>query len=386
MGINIDLKPLTEETIKQMGYSSHDLWLVKIDSIVFGPFETESLKHYVSDNEALFERAEACLSDETEWKPFWEHTKFQSKKMQVVSEDYEGPFWIMDFGLKLGPYTYREIDKKIEMGLLLMTDYISIDNGENWIKIYQIGGLDRRIFSPEVLPEAPYESKMQNPTFPDNRHEKTAIEELANLAFIGHQQEIESQLKMDELTLKREIHSHRQSAVRWFIPLTAALAMALVSGIYSMISSVKIPELSAERKEEKEEKVKRERPRVPASTIPTPEIQPEKKYRASMPNPDFRPERAPYEEAPQENEPESRYQTRIETHEDVAKDFGNEYIEEPYEQEKIRPEENSLVDNNEIREDMPLDSAMDSAPVPATRRKGRIPAEEMPMVEEASDF
>lgn len=381
MGINIDLKPLTEETIKQMGYSSHDLWLVKIDSIVFGPFETESLKHYVSDNEDLFERAEACLTDETEWKPFWEHTKFQSKKMHIVAENYDGPFWIMDFGLKLGPYTYREIDKKIEMGLLVMTDYISVDNGENWVKIYQVGGLDRRIFSPEVLPDAPYESKMQNPTFPDNRHEKTAIEELANLAFLGHQQQIESQLKMDELTLKREIHSHRQSAVRWFIPITAAITMALISGIYSMISSVKLPELSAEKKEE----TKIEESRVPASITPTSEMRSEKNYTGSMPSPELPSEKSYYQEPPQERIPSPRYQTRIETHEDVAKDFGNEIIDEPLEQERMVPEENSLVDT-EIRDDMPLDSAMDTQPAPARRRKGRIPAEQEPLIEEASDF
>jgi hypothetical protein len=49
MSVNIDLKPLSEEIIKQMGYSESNLWLIKIGSVVFGPFETQTLKHYLKD-------------------------------------------------------------------------------------------------------------------------------------------------------------------------------------------------------------------------------------------------------------------------------------------------------------------------------------------------
>jgi hypothetical protein len=378
MGINIDLKPLSEETIKQMGYSFHDLWLVKIDSIIFGPFETESLKHYVHDNEVLFEQAEASLLDEKEWKPFWEHTKFQTKKMQLVSENFDGPFWIMDFGLKLGPFTYYEIDKKIEMGLLVMTDYISVDSGENWVKIYQVEGLDRRIFSPEVLPKAPYESNLKTPIMIENKQEKTAIEEFANLAFLGHQQEIESQLKMDEMTLKAEIHSHRQSAVRWLIPLGAAIAMSVITTLYSMFTAIKLPDLSTENKKEKSHEL----PRSLAS-----EPRPVLRNQGHMPSPDLRPVEESYYQnhsAPSEHATGSRYQTRVETHEDLTKDVDPYPVEESLtETELSGGQQSSLVDNS-YSDEQSLDSALNSQPSTG-KAKSRSPAEG-PAVEEASDF
>jgi hypothetical protein len=158
MAVSLDLKPLTNETIAQMGYSTHDLWLVKIDSTDFGPYETESLKHYVSDNEHLFETAEACRMDGVEFTPFWSHAIFQRRKIQPLSDKHEGPFWLLDDGLKTGPFSFHDIDKKIEMGLLVMTDHISTDEGFRWKKIFEIDGFDRRAYSADELPVAPSEA------------------------------------------------------------------------------------------------------------------------------------------------------------------------------------------------------------------------------------
>jgi hypothetical protein len=53
------------------------------------------------------------------------------------------------------------IDKKIEMGLLSMTDHLSLDEGETWIKIFEVEGLDRRSHTPDELPRLPKETSFQ---------------------------------------------------------------------------------------------------------------------------------------------------------------------------------------------------------------------------------
>jgi hypothetical protein len=225
MTTSIDLKPLSEEVIKEMGYDEGNLWLVKIGSVVYGPYETQTLKHYVKDNEHLFENAEASLANETQWKSFWGHTKFERRKnnttLKINSEEYDGPFWIIDHGLKTGPFTFIEIDKKIEMGLLGVTDRISIDHGSTWIKVYQISGFDRRARLPEELPAVPYESSFDEAEeILKNKQkspQKTTIAELADMTWQGIKEEKTSTYNLAEINWKNE-HSKFGSFMKWAVP------------------------------------------------------------------------------------------------------------------------------------------------------------------------
>jgi hypothetical protein len=238
MTVNIDLKPLSEELIKQMGYDESNLWLIKIGTVVFGPFETQTLKHYVKDNEHLFEKAEASLVNETIWKPFWSHTKFERRKLQVImkvnSDQYEGPFWIIDLGLKTGPFTHTEINKKIEMGLMSVTDHISIDNGNNWIKLYQIKGFDRRTRTPEELPMVPsgssFDLSEEELTNIRKSDHQTTITQLTDLTWQGIQEEKTSKFNLEEMNWKKE-HSRLNSFMKWAIPsvMLATLGFGMTS-------------------------------------------------------------------------------------------------------------------------------------------------------------
>lgn len=368
MAVSIDLKPLSDETIQQMGYSNHDLWLIKIDSIVFGPFETESLKHYVGDNEHLFEHAEASLADETIWKPFWECTGFQQKKLQHISnESYEGPFWIMDLGLKTGPFSYKEIDKKIEMGLLVMTDNISVDNGENWIKIYQVKGLDRRSFSPDELPISPYESSFQKAKVKIlsklEQSNKEALEGLATVAFEGLQKGKPNTLKIEEMTLKTDISPEISSSLNVIFPAIAISLIILASATYVMFSmgegDESLPDLNITQSSPK---------------IKLPQAQ---NYSGSMPSATTRaPASYEYNEPARPAFPnDNRYPTQVETHEDHQNDpeIDRGPAEAPAESEQ--PQEHSLVGNESG--DQSLDAAMNN---------GASGPVEQPIIEEATDF
>ena len=367
MAVSIDLKPLNEETIQQMGYSSHDLWLVKIDSIVFGPFETESLKHYVGDNEHLFEHAEASFADESNWKPFWESTGFQQKKLQAVSsENYEGPFWIMDMGLKTGPFSYREIDKKIEMGLLVMTDNLSVDNGENWIKIYQIKGLDRRSFSPDELPNSPYESSFQKAQLKIlsklEQSNREAIEGLASVAFEGLKKAKSNPLKIEEMTLKTDISPEISPSLNLIFPAIAISLILLASATYVMFSISEEDKSLADLSDtQTKTKIKKSYEVSPSGNIPTAGHRSPASFEYNEPRPSF----------PSDH----RYPTQVETHEDHQNDpeIDRGPAEAPAEPDQ--PQEHSLVGNDSG--DQSLDAAMNNG-VPA-------PVEQ-PIIEEASDF
>ncbi len=129
-----DLQPLTKEAIQQKGLDNHDLWMVKMADEILGPFELESLKQYAADHEPLFDKLFASRVENNDFQPFFSHAQFQRREPQVVAttqEIYKGPFWIMNQGLKSAPLSQQEINKRIEMGLLTMTDLISCDNGHD---------------------------------------------------------------------------------------------------------------------------------------------------------------------------------------------------------------------------------------------------------------
>jgi hypothetical protein len=363
----LDLKPLTDEAIKEMGIDPNELWLVKIDSVVYGPFETESLKHYVSDNEGLFETAEASRTIETEWKPFWAHTKFQRRKLQGVSQtSSEGPYWIMDQGRLKGPMSHMEIDKKIEMGLLSMTDHLSLDEGESWIKIFEIEGFDRRSHSPDQLPLPPDEKSFQRAQLEivqkyDHSHSEI-LDELTESVWEGQQIAKVIPFRAEDIQLSTASRIEVSSSLKWAVPTAAAFVVTLLTTGYFMFST---PSETADlgRWDESPLKIKKSRTvsRNSHGEMPRPGRRSLPSYRS--------PSSVGYAHS-HTNDSSPRYPTLIENHQD-------NYIEPPQDHsssEDNSGQEHSLVDQGQPPEDQSLDAAMNSAQQPEA------------VVEEATDF
>lgn len=393
----IDLKPLTEETITQMGYNNHDLWLVKLGSVVFGPYETESLKHYVLENEHLFEEAEASRTDETEWKPFWAHTKFQRRKPQAIAaENHQGPFWIMDFGLKSGPYSFREIDKKIEMGLLVMTDHLSVDEGYTWVKIYEIEGFDRRSHSPDDLPIAPYESSFQKAKLAlvekmEDPHLNT-INEVAELVWQGHQNAKVIPFKIEEMTLRSENEVEISVSLKWAIPTAAALLVTIVTSGYFVFSPETEEVVALEEPEEKQFYQKKVAAKPKPRQVPKAVIPSARPVIIETPI-ERMPASTGYSRPVVERYPDtgSRYPTHVETHQD---DYPNDQpyperdpLMDPMNGDPREPEIHSLVNEPQPAQDQSLDAAMNGVD-PRYEDPYAQPIDQMdrPVVDEASDF
>jgi hypothetical protein len=367
MALKIDLKPLSEETIQEMGYTNHDLWMVKIEAVIFGPYETESLKHYVHENEKLFETAFASKADEDDWKPFWELTRFQRRKPQITdSEFHEGPFWLLHAGLKVGPFSKQDIEKKIEMDLLLMTDHISIDNGASWPKIYQISGLDRRHLSPDELPLAPSEGSFQEARLAVleklNVPHLNNAEVAAELAFEGQEAGKILQFKVDEIPLKPQQASPEIStSMRWAFPAVAVILVSLTTGSYFLLGTQDETTLVMKDIKEKSPS-KNSRGHRSGGAIPSPSFRSPASVGYNRPAPSV-----------------SRYPTYTETHDQFpeAQDYHVDPIDQPVNDADQPTQEHSLVSQQQgTPEENSLDNAMNGSEQPQPQ----------PVVEEASDF
>jgi hypothetical protein len=377
----LDLRPLTDEAIEKMAIKADDLWIVKIHHEVFGPFETESLKHYAYENGAQFEFALVARTNEDEYLPFWTHPSFQRRRNQEVNgQEVEGPFWLMNMGLKVGPLYFQEVDKQLEMGLISLSDRISNDDGHTWHKIYEIKSFDRRSHTPEELPELPNETSFQNAKLVlveklERNHDHTS-DELATMAHLAQQNAKVIQFKTEDVPFTVEHQTQVSSATKWMVSATFALMFSFfVAGYFFLNPELEQPTVTdiSEIKLKKAAVQKVPQGQIPQVTHkPSPAPEPRRRPASvdySMPAP------TPAMEAVNQ---ESRYPTHVETH-------PNEYVEEPYFEKDPRDmsyqeidqrvEEHSLIGADPQMQDLSLDAAMNGQDRPAE-----------PVVEELSDF
>lgn len=240
MGRVIDLKPLSKDMSQILTEEGSELWLVKLDSVVYGPFETENLKHYINDNEYLFDVAEVSNFKEKNWAPFWKYHEFQRRSIRPLtnlpiekSTDDETPFWIIQQGIKEGPLSFIEIDKQLEMGLLSYTDYISVDNGQSWLKIYELSQFDRRAKTSEELPMIPMDqsdpSNLSNQSFSKEKENfnKSAIHEIADLTWQELRQNKVQKFSIEDISSSKK-HHRIAKIIKWGAPTLAMTFAALL--------------------------------------------------------------------------------------------------------------------------------------------------------------
>jgi hypothetical protein len=252
----LDLKPLSKETIQKMGFTNHDLWMVKIEEDVFGPFETESLKHYALENAALFEEAHASRLENHDWQPFYSFALFQRRTPQVLGQpEAKSAYWILHNGQKVGPLSPMDLDKKIELGILVLTDLVSGDDGHSWHKLFQEPFFDRRKRESQELPFSPIDSSFQKARLElvekqEAEHEITSSQEsMASLAYLGQTKEKTVILNLDEITVQVVHETEVSRSLKWAIPTAASFVIVLAIAGHYAFSSKTIVNLDEENKE-----------------------------------------------------------------------------------------------------------------------------------------
>ncbi|MBA2405335.1 MAG: hypothetical protein H0V66_11235, partial [Bdellovibrionales bacterium] len=229
----LDLKPLTNEIIHKMDYTPHDLWVVKLEDELFGPFEVESLKHYATENESQFTHALASRMDANDWQPFFTHAHFQpiAHQSQVEEEAIE-KFWLLHLGQKAGPLSRRDIDKKFELDILSMTDVVSIDDGHTWVKFFTLHTFNTEAGGVDSLPQAPLESSFIRARedlneIMENQERTGSHVGLAALTYLG-QHKGKLSLNLEEMDLKSLAETEVSRSLKWAIPSAVAGVGVLV--------------------------------------------------------------------------------------------------------------------------------------------------------------
>lgn len=378
----IDLKPVSQEIIQSMGYTSDVLWLVKVEDRVFGPFEVESLKHYAAENEHEFEHAQATLVNTDDWKPFFSLTHFQKilhAHQEEPEEAIEVFYWVLARGQKAGPFNKAAVDKKIEAGQFSMNDLASTDDGLSWKKFFHFEAFN---LGKGTLPMAPRDSsfaKANEETSERVEHEDrspTSQSNLAGLAFKGHKVE-RPEPKLEEMDLKSLDETELSRSMKWVIPSAVAGAVTLFAlGNYLLSPSTDLPPEVAQSEEKKSEVIL---PKA-AVSMPSPSMYPAARTPASYNMPSQR-SRPALEQAPTMNH-QAYPAEHIETHYNEPEP-SYDHVGHSDQGQTPEQQEHSLVSNQNLpvpQEGESLDQAMSGQADP------EMPAPELPVMQEAGDF
>ncbi len=231
MSLN-ELKPLTKEMIHEMGLHPHDLWLVKQGSEVMGPFEQETLCQFSESFQDTCEELLATRVENNDWQPFYEHAAFERKHPQKQKE-VPVHYWLLVDGQKKGPHSLMDIQKKLEMEIISLSDVVSKDDGETWYKLFHDEAFAEH--HPTELPMAPSEESFQRVKLDlverlhDQEEEEKSLEEnLAGMAYILKTQDKGPELKIDEITVKIVQTTEISRTLKWKVPAAAAAFMTLI--------------------------------------------------------------------------------------------------------------------------------------------------------------
>lgn len=143
---------LSQERVAQEAIAVKELLEVEFEGQVFGPIWRVHLKaHLDAFKQLTHEIRIRDIESHMEWVQVTNHPYFQKRTQTpapAIPEDQVGNlFYLIQGGQKVGPFTKEQILEKIHAYQLVMTDPISVDMGQNWIKVYQISEFDRRLKS-----------------------------------------------------------------------------------------------------------------------------------------------------------------------------------------------------------------------------------------------
>lgn len=141
---------LSPERIQAESIPAKELMEVEFEGGVFGPIWRVHLKAHIDAFKQLTQSLRVRdIDTQMEWVPLTLHPYFQKRTkepMPSVPDSQVGNlFYLIQGGQKVGPFTKEQILEKINAYQLVMTDPISLDMGQSWIKVYQITEFDRRL-------------------------------------------------------------------------------------------------------------------------------------------------------------------------------------------------------------------------------------------------
>lgn len=189
----IDLAPLNDDEISKKNISLSSLWMVKDEQDkVFGPYDTEGLKVYISRYQYLFEKTKAYNLKSEQWSDTFAVSHFQRRKKDKnkATQVYTNEFYIQLNKQKSGPYSKDEIQTFLNNGQLTPKSPISTDRGKSWIKVFEYHAFDRRsLKTNQELPFRPDKDILEKVALTKEEIIKAKEQDdaIVELAYLGHQ-------------------------------------------------------------------------------------------------------------------------------------------------------------------------------------------------------
>jgi hypothetical protein len=187
---------LSMEMIERERLVPENLFEIKIDGKILGPFALLFLKNYLEGKDLtniMIKNLESII-----WIPAQQHSLFFTGEVKKapVSEAERREFYLLVNGRKVGPYKTEDIEYKVKNGELLFTDLISEDDGNHWCKLYELSHVDFRKHQETELPETPTQV-VQIPTISSEVQEQIGI--VGDLVKVGIEGEKEKSKRFAEI-------------------------------------------------------------------------------------------------------------------------------------------------------------------------------------------
>ncbi len=315
----IDLQVMSEEEIAHQNIELSELWMVRINDEVFGPYHVEALKEYAGLKQESFADADVCNMADQNWIMFLQSPLRKAKPKaapQLVSASTlqtHNNYHIERHGHRQGPHTHEHIQALVKKGELLPTDLISDNDGFTWHKMYQMKAFEARPHQVELLPLAPSEDSFtrahEEAMLSLMTEENPVKEGLVSLAHYGHSKATTA-LNLEELTAhKASTPTITPSPRSWWASASAATAVLAVMIWWAQapapteLALVQTEEAVINEGESLLNNASPRRARQPASTRPTRIITPNARVNSRQALMDYRDTHDSEREIPEPAEP-----------------------------------------------------------------------------------
>lgn len=240
-----DFQKLHMSEIKDAGWVE-----VEFRGEIIGACKTEELKDLNLNNHMNTDFVRLRPYGEEEFKNIFEYPLFSRRKPQLVSVETLNTdldsVYLLKNGQKSGPYAIHDLQMMMRTREILPTDLVSLDNGQHYIKLFQVEGFDRRALKtnhelPVALDEDYLQrSKEEMQLATDN----TDTDAIASLAYLG-------QIKAGKLNDRNQVEKREQEIKETYSNYSklffTLFAIGLVYALFQMKSFFPLNLLSVKK-------------------------------------------------------------------------------------------------------------------------------------------
>ena len=373
--LDLDSLKLQEQDLTSGKYPEDEIVVLKIKDEVIGHFWQQDLREFIKQRPSFTSEAEIQKSGDEEFTPIFDHPLFQRRRPQIVKAQMpaipKGPgYYMLEHGQKRGPYSLEELKELVDTKKAILTDMISADDGQNWIKLYDLPEFDRRNESKSHLPHSPEGEvfSQSEQVIKESSINGDATEFIARLAYDGKENELIQEAPLEEDQDKVPTNKSRVKILK--ITLSFTIAIGAIFFIMSQ-DSQKLQKAFKEqinRNKKGPRKVSRKKRKTHIKRTPAARNTPRPTKRAQKRAPTSRPNNDPQRQERRRRDRFVEMKNKRSNDRDQVYDDGTDPVEldpirRTLSKDNIDPQDDEPIDNYNYDEGDIDDPADDPAPL-----------------------